>query len=56
MPELAAALLPADNQFHCDLVIDTFDQMNNTTDLSLLICHFCGCGAPSADAVDRASC
>lgn len=56
MPELAAALLPADDHSYSDLMIDTFDQMHNTTDLSLLTCHFCGCGAVPADAVDRASC
>lgn len=54
MPELSASALSIDDRFACDLVIDTFDQMNNTTDMSLLLTHFCGCGAPSADAGDRA--
>jgi hypothetical protein len=30
----------ADQPF-CDLVIDTFDQMNNTTDLAALLTHYC---------------
>lgn len=35
MPEITAAPLPISDQSVCDLVIDTFDQMHNPTELRL---------------------
>lgn len=51
MSENFAAPLFSDDQTGCDLVIDSFDQMHNMGDLSLLATHFCIVGAAPA-AID----
>ena len=53
MPENFAAPLFSDDQPACDLVIDSFDQMHNSADLTLLACHFTIGGAASV-AIDPA--
>lgn len=53
MPENFASPLFTDDRSACDLVIDTFDQMHNMADLSLLACHVC-IGAGTAAAIDPA--
>jgi hypothetical protein len=55
MPEIAAALLPADDYSYCDLVIDTFDQMHNPGEFWLAATQPSICWAVPVDPAAHAA-